>query len=163
MECNARKERGELVKLFTLPAVRRVIVALRTLNLNAQKDARYLGRRIVGVRHLGHENRGGALFAHVAAGRNESLRDSVPVRMVVQRVRQKRDQRGGHEQRALFGATRQNHVARVRAPEFSPNRGSASKRSTVSVRLTGEVSNAKAVVSSGVGGWPVRSSDTRRK
>ena len=79
-----RKERRELVELLALPTVGLVIVALGTLNLDAEEDPRHLGRRFFGAALLGQLDRRCAVFADVARRCDELRRDLVPRLVLVE-------------------------------------------------------------------------------
>ena len=75
------KEGSQLVKLFALPTIVRVVVTLGALNLNTKKDARHLGRRFLGTSILSHNDRRVAVFFDVAAGCNEVRSDLIPAKI----------------------------------------------------------------------------------
>ena len=83
---NPRKEGGKLVELFPLPMIGRMVVALGALNLNAQENPRDFGGGVVGIGRLGHDQRRGAVLAHVAGRRDDRFGDLVPVLVPIQGI-----------------------------------------------------------------------------
>ena len=113
---DARKEGGQLVKLLAPPAVGRVMMALGTLNLDAQEDARDLGCRVFRIGHLRHEDRRGPVLAHVAGRGDELLSNLVPMQIGVERVGQKLHQGWPDDQGPLLVASRHDDVAPIAGP-----------------------------------------------
>jgi hypothetical protein len=113
---DAREERGELVEVFTLPAIVGMIVALGALDLHAEEDAGDLGGRLLGAAFLGHDDCGRAVLADIARGGDELLGDVVPGDVLVQAIAEIRFQGVGRDEGPLFDAAIEDHVAPVAGP-----------------------------------------------
>src|SRR5690606_11136497 len=84
LQANSRKEGGQLVKLFALPAIVRMVVTLGALNLNAEKDASYFRGRLLGAAIMRHVNVGRTILTYVPATGNELFGHLIPGGYVVQ-------------------------------------------------------------------------------
>ena len=91
-------------------------MTLGALNLNAQKDARDFGRRVVGIGRLGQDQGRGAIFADVAGRGNDGLGDLVPMLAGIQCVGHPDVEGRCRQQCPIFLAAIKDHVAPVASP-----------------------------------------------
>ena len=104
------------MELLALPAVVGMVVALGALNLNAEKDPRHLGGGLFGAAILGHDDRGMAILAHIAAGGDKVAGNLVPAGILVELIRQVGDHRVSSDAGAIFLCSIKHHVAPVAGP-----------------------------------------------
>ncbi len=78
LDLDAREEGGQLVKLLPLPFVVRVIVAIRALDLDSQKDPRCLGGNFVSLAGVREHQRRFAVLGDFAGRRQQGGGDLVP-------------------------------------------------------------------------------------
>ena len=105
------------MKLLALPLVGWMIVALRTLDLYAEKDPGYLCRDAFRFALLCQKQTGLSVTANIARGRNEIGGDLIPPGIAVDAFGDRSCEPFRDEsQRPLICAAGQNNVAPVTAP-----------------------------------------------
>src|SRR5262249_55663789 len=78
LHADPREECRQLMELRALPAIGWMIVAIGTLDLDAQEDSRDFGRDFRRLAELGSDESGGAVLANVAGRRDEGRGELVP-------------------------------------------------------------------------------------
>src|SRR4051812_16069186 len=73
------------MKLFSLPAIRWMVMAVRTLDLDSQEDSRGFRCDFFGVSLMREDQRGCAVFLNAAGRRQQTGRDLVPASIGSQR------------------------------------------------------------------------------
>ena len=116
LHSDAGEEGSQFVELLAPPTVVGMIVALGTLNLNAEKNPRHLGGRLLGAPILCHDDRSVAAFEHVAARGNELAGDPIPGDIFVELLREIGFHRERGDLRSIVQGSIKHHVSPIAGP-----------------------------------------------